>query len=205
MMDYALWEVIINDKSPPSNRTVDGVEKTYPPTTAEEKLARNNELKARGTLLMALPNEHQLKFNSYKNAKSLMEAIKKSPQLDNEDLQQIDADDLEETYLKWQMYTLTMRARRFIKKTGMKVSANGSETIGFGKTKVECYNCYKRGHFVKECKTLRENRNKGPVRRNVIVETTDAKVLMAQDGFRYDWSDQAEDGPTNFTLMAYTY
>ncbi|GJT76555.1 hypothetical protein Tco_1043280 [Tanacetum coccineum] len=36
-----------------------------------------NELKARGTLLMALPNEHQLKFNSYKNAKSLMEAIKK--------------------------------------------------------------------------------------------------------------------------------
>nr|GEU83581.1 ribonuclease H-like domain-containing protein [Tanacetum cinerariifolium] len=58
-------------------RTVDGVEQTYPPTTAEEKLARKNELKARGTLLMALPNEHQLKFNSYKNAKSLIEAIKK--------------------------------------------------------------------------------------------------------------------------------
>nr|GEV94501.1 hypothetical protein [Tanacetum cinerariifolium] len=43
----------------------------------EEKLARKNELKARGTLLMALPNEHQLKFNSYKSAKSLMEAIEK--------------------------------------------------------------------------------------------------------------------------------
>ncbi|GKB43521.1 hypothetical protein Tco_0888463 [Tanacetum coccineum] len=42
-----------------------------------DKLARKNELKARGTLLMALPNEHQLKFNSYKNAKSLIEAIKK--------------------------------------------------------------------------------------------------------------------------------
>ncbi|GJT24807.1 hypothetical protein Tco_0894744 [Tanacetum coccineum] len=39
---------------------------TYPPTTAEEKLTRKNELKARGTLLMALPNEHQLKFNTYK-------------------------------------------------------------------------------------------------------------------------------------------
>ncbi|GJU12964.1 hypothetical protein Tco_1135360 [Tanacetum coccineum] len=62
---------------PPPKRTVDGVEQTYPPTTAEEKLARKNELKARGTLLMALPNEHQLKFNSYKNAKSLMEAIEK--------------------------------------------------------------------------------------------------------------------------------
>nr|GEW32311.1 hypothetical protein [Tanacetum cinerariifolium] len=56
---------------------VDGVETTYSPTTAEEKLARKNELKARGTLLMALPNEHELKFNSYKSAKSLMKAIKK--------------------------------------------------------------------------------------------------------------------------------
>nr|GEW92041.1 ribonuclease H-like domain-containing protein [Tanacetum cinerariifolium] len=54
-----------------------GVEKQYPPTTVEERLARRNELKARGTLLMALPNEHQLKFNSYKTAKSLMEAIEK--------------------------------------------------------------------------------------------------------------------------------
>nr|GEV20442.1 copia protein [Tanacetum cinerariifolium] len=70
-------EVIVNGDSPPPKRTIDGVEQTYPPTTAEEKLARKNELKVRGTLLMALPNEHQLKFNSYKNAKSLMEAIEK--------------------------------------------------------------------------------------------------------------------------------
>nr|GEZ13530.1 hypothetical protein [Tanacetum cinerariifolium] len=62
---------------PPPKKTVDGVEQTYPPTTTEEKLARKNELKARGTLLMALSIEHQLKLNSYKNAKSLMEAIKK--------------------------------------------------------------------------------------------------------------------------------
>ncbi|GJW91515.1 hypothetical protein Tco_0169068 [Tanacetum coccineum] len=70
--------VIVNGDSPPPKRTVDGVEQTYPPTTAEEKLARKNELKARGTLLMALPNEHQLKFNTYKCAKTLMEAIEKS-------------------------------------------------------------------------------------------------------------------------------
>ncbi|GKA03606.1 hypothetical protein Tco_0676387 [Tanacetum coccineum] len=77
MTDYALWEVIVNGDSPPPKKTIDGVEQTYPPTTAEEKLARKNELKARGTLLMALPNEHQLKFNSYKSSKSLMEAIEK--------------------------------------------------------------------------------------------------------------------------------
>nr|GEV96121.1 ribonuclease H-like domain-containing protein [Tanacetum cinerariifolium] len=73
----ALWKVIINGDSPPLKKIVDGVEKTYPSTTIEEKLARENELKARGTLLMALPNEHQLKFNSYKNVSPLMEAIKK--------------------------------------------------------------------------------------------------------------------------------
>ncbi|GJR28792.1 putative ribonuclease H-like domain-containing protein [Tanacetum coccineum] len=198
MTDYALWEVIVNGDSPPPKRTVDGVEQTYPPTTAEEKLARKNELKARGTLLMALPNEHQLKFNTYKCAKTLMEAIKKRfggnkeskktqktllkqhPQLNDEDLQQIDADDLEEIDLKWQMAMLTMRARRFLNKTGRKISANGSETIGFNKSKVECYNCHKKGHFARECRALRENRNREPVRRNVTVETTKTKALVLQ-------------------------
>ncbi|GKA31997.1 hypothetical protein Tco_0718364 [Tanacetum coccineum] len=53
----------------------------------------------------------------------------------------IDADDLEEMDLKWQMAMLTMRSRRFLNKTGRKISANDSETIGFNKSKVECYNC----------------------------------------------------------------
>nr|GFA94237.1 hypothetical protein [Tanacetum cinerariifolium] len=51
--------------------------KTYEATSAEEKLDRRNEMKAGGTLLMALPNKDQLKFHSYKDAKLLMEAIEK--------------------------------------------------------------------------------------------------------------------------------
>nr|GEY40457.1 copia protein [Tanacetum cinerariifolium] len=127
-----------------------------------------------------------------------------SPQLDNEDLQHIDADNLKEMDLKWQMAILTMRARRFLKKTRRKVGVNGSETIGFDKTKVECYNCHKRGHYSSECRALRENKNREPVRRNVTVETIDAKALVAQDGIGYEWSDQAEDRPTNFAFMVYT-
>ncbi|GJS82587.1 ribonuclease H-like domain-containing protein [Tanacetum coccineum] len=212
--DYALLEVIVNGDSPPPKRTIDGVEQTYPPTTAKEKLAKKNELKARGTLLMALPNEYQLQFNTYKCAKTLMEAIEKIfgvliklmvltlPILI--DLQQIDPDDLEEMDLKWQMAMLTIRAKRFLNKTRRKINANGFETIGFNKSKVECYNCHKKGNFARECRAPRENKNREPVRRNVTVETIETKSLVAQDGLGYDRSDQAKEGPTKFALMAYT-
>nr|GEV15467.1 ribonuclease H-like domain-containing protein [Tanacetum cinerariifolium] len=55
-----------------------GRRKPVAPTTVEQRLTRKNELKARGTLLMALPDKHQLKFNTHKDAKTLMEAIEKS-------------------------------------------------------------------------------------------------------------------------------
>nr|GFB70539.1 putative reverse transcriptase domain-containing protein [Tanacetum cinerariifolium] len=70
-------EVILNGDSPVPTRLVEGVAQPVGPTTVEQKLARKNELKAHGTLLMALPDKHQLKFNSHKDAKSLMEAIEK--------------------------------------------------------------------------------------------------------------------------------
>nr|GEZ66296.1 hypothetical protein [Tanacetum cinerariifolium] len=116
MTDYSLWEVILNGDSPTPTKIFDGVVQVIAPTTAKQRLAKKNELKARGTLLMALPDKHQLKFNIHKDDKSLIEAIKKSqsnsPQLDNEDLKQIYADDLEEMDLKWQMAMVTMRAKR---------------------------------------------------------------------------------------------
>nr|GEW48712.1 hypothetical protein [Tanacetum cinerariifolium] len=70
-------QIILNGDSHVPTRVVEGILQPVAPTTAEQRLARKNELKARGTLLMALPDKHQLKFNSYKNPKILMEAIKK--------------------------------------------------------------------------------------------------------------------------------
>nr|GFC29275.1 ribonuclease H-like domain-containing protein [Tanacetum cinerariifolium] len=69
MTDYSLWEVILNGDSPVPTRLVEGVAQPVAPTTVEQKLARKNKLKAR--------DKHQLKFNSHKDAKSLMEAIEK--------------------------------------------------------------------------------------------------------------------------------
>nr|GFB59936.1 hypothetical protein [Tanacetum cinerariifolium] len=77
MTYYSLWEVIINGDSPVPTVVVEGVFQPTAILTAEQKLARKIKLKARGTLLMALPDKHQLKFNSHKDAKTLMEAIEK--------------------------------------------------------------------------------------------------------------------------------
>ncbi|GJZ98294.1 ribonuclease H-like domain-containing protein [Tanacetum coccineum] len=72
--DYALWEVIMNGDAPAiASASTEG---PIPPKTAEQKLARKNELKAKSTLLLAIPDEHLLKFHGIKDAKTLWEAIK---------------------------------------------------------------------------------------------------------------------------------
>nr|GEX17848.1 ribonuclease H-like domain-containing protein [Tanacetum cinerariifolium] len=76
MTNYSPWEVIKNGNKV-LTKPVGSSEQTYELTTAEEKKDRRNGMKARGTLLMALPNKDQLKFHSYQDAKLLMEAIEK--------------------------------------------------------------------------------------------------------------------------------
>ncbi|GKE06452.1 ribonuclease H-like domain-containing protein, partial [Tanacetum coccineum] len=129
-----------------------------------------------------------------------------SPQLVHEDLQQIHPDDIEEMDLRWKMAKLIMRARRFLKNTGRKLTVVGYKTIDFDKSKVECYNCHKRGNFARECRALRnqDNKNKESSRRSVHGEISTFITLVSCDGLcGYDWSDQAEDGP-NYVLMAFS-
>nr|GEX71518.1 hypothetical protein [Tanacetum cinerariifolium] len=233
-------------------------------TAAEGRvnIAKKNELKARGTLLMALPDKHQLKFNSHKDAKTLMEAIENSEGLDQihdklqklsssewkthtliwrnkADLKEqnlddlfnslkiyetevkqssssstatqnlafvsststdsttnsvssaasisatcvklsIDVDDLEEMDLKWKMAMFIMRARRFLQKTGRNLGANETSSMGFDMSKVECYNCYRKGHFARECRSLKDQRRPGttePQRRTLKEEPANFSLM----------------------------
>nr|GEY55682.1 ribonuclease H-like domain-containing protein [Tanacetum cinerariifolium] len=249
----------------------------YEPTTVEEKLDRKNEMKARGTLLMALLNKDQLKFHSYQDEKFLMEAIEKryggnkeskkvqrtllkrqyknfttsssetldqtfdrlqklisqleiqgevieqedinlkllrslpsectnstssTNEADNtaygvstahtqEDLEQIDPDDLKEMDLHWEMAMLTIRARRFIKRTGRNLDINGQK-ISFDRSKVECFNCHKNRQFARECRAPKNLANRGREygRKTVPVENPTKNALIAQDGIRGSKSDK---------------
>ncbi|GJY12554.1 hypothetical protein Tco_0381863 [Tanacetum coccineum] len=73
--DHALWEVIVNGDATFAIASA-SAEGPLPPKTAEQKLGRKNELKAKSTLLLAIPDEHILKFHGIKDAKTIWEAIK---------------------------------------------------------------------------------------------------------------------------------
>ncbi|GJR21131.1 hypothetical protein Tco_0969658 [Tanacetum coccineum] len=108
-----------------------------------------------------------------------------SPQLENEDLQQIDEDDLEELYLRWQVAMLTVRVKKFIQKTGRNLDFKGKQSVSLDKSKVECYNYHRKEHFARECNS---GRNQGKRsygdngRRNAPTNESLSQALVAQDG-----------------------
>ncbi|GJW13248.1 ribonuclease H-like domain-containing protein [Tanacetum coccineum] len=245
--------------------------------------------------MMSIPNEHQLKFNSIKDSKKLLEAVKKrfgknevtkktqrnllkqqygnftapsSEMLDQtfdrlqklvsqlellgekisqEDVNQkllrclsrewnthaglwrnkanLDTMSMDDLYHNLKVYEPEVKGMSssssstqnmdFVSSSNNNTSStngaegayvNGNETVGFDKSKVECYNCHKRGHFARECKALRnqDNKNKESLTKSVHVETSTSTSLLSCDGLGgYDWSDQAKKGP-NYALMAFS-
>ncbi|GJS23357.1 hypothetical protein Tco_0451989 [Tanacetum coccineum] len=221
-----LKKVIMNGDEPvQTTKDENGVETEVPPKTAQALLQRQKERKAKSIMLLAIPDEYQLRFHTIKDAKSLWAAIKSrfggnveskkmqknvlkqqfenfsvsdtegldkaydsGPQLDDEDLEQIDHDNLEEMDIKWQVAMLSMRVKRFYKKTGRK----------------ECRAPRNQGNRNGDA----GYRSRDNTQRTVLVETSDALVvqdnaLIVQDGLGYNWSYIAQDEHLRFALMAY--
>nr|GFA89599.1 hypothetical protein [Tanacetum cinerariifolium] len=214
MIDYSLWEVILNGDSPvPTRRCESEVSSHLKIYESEVKHSSSIDIDSHNlAFVSSTPTDSTndsvsaavnvsavgAKFtaSTLTNVDSLSNAViyslfasqSSSPQMDNEDLKQIDVDDLEEMDLKWKMAMLTMRA---------------PTSMGFDMNKVECYNCHRKGHFARECRSSKDSRRIAvaePQRRNVPVETSTSNALVSQcDGTgTYDWSYQAEEEPTNF-------
>ncbi|GKB15594.1 putative ribonuclease H-like domain-containing protein [Tanacetum coccineum] len=200
--DYGLWQEyleclgIIEEKD-----GIDDLEINVAFLSAKDT-SSSNEVNTSNSVSIALGHNSQGQASSSSYTDDLMFSFfaiqSNSPQLDDEDLE---ADliqmILEEMTIKWQVVMLYEC---------------------FDKTKVECFNCHRRGHFARECRAPRNQgnmngdagyRSRDNTRRTVPVETSDALVvqdnaLIVQDGLGYDWSYIAQDEPTEFALMAYT-
>ncbi|GJR67577.1 hypothetical protein Tco_0013642 [Tanacetum coccineum] len=194
MIDYSLWEFIENGNAPPITKVIEGVETIIAPTTAKEKAQRRLELNARSTLLMGIPNEHQLKFNSIKNAKSLLQAVEKSFGGNA-------------ATKKTQRNLL----RRYTSSTNGAVNtAYGATTASTQATTVNSTTIDNPSDAViydleemdlkwqMAILTMRVRRFLRNTRRKVTVNGNETIV------FDKSKSDQAEEGPTNFALMTYS-
>ncbi|GKF79512.1 ribonuclease H-like domain-containing protein, partial [Tanacetum coccineum] len=99
--------------------------------------------------------------------------------------------------------------KSFFQKTGRKITINGSNTAGYDKSKVECFNSHKLGHFARECRGPRNqdsrNRNQDSSKRTINMEETSSKAMLAINGASFHWSYMADDEvPTNMALMAFS-
>nr|GEV61089.1 putative ribonuclease H-like domain-containing protein [Tanacetum cinerariifolium] len=153
MTDYSLWEVILNGDSSVPTRVFDGVLQPVAPTTAEQSLKiYEAEVKSSSSANTTIQN---LAFVSSSNTDNTNEPVSATASVSAVSTKlPIDAYDLEEMDLKWQMAMLT----------------------------VECYNCHRKGHFARKCRSPKDARRNGS----------------------YDWSFQAEKEPTNYALMAFS-
>nr|GEX57087.1 hypothetical protein [Tanacetum cinerariifolium] len=123
---------------------------------------------------------------------SFFENQSSAPQLDYDDLEQINDDDIEEMDLKWQVAMISMRIKKFLKRTGRKLQFDTKDPVGFDKTKVKCFNCHKIKHFARDCRAKGNqdsrrrdagyNGNKARDNGRRLAYKDDSKALVTIDG-----------------------
>ncbi|GKE27969.1 ribonuclease H-like domain-containing protein [Tanacetum coccineum] len=285
VQDYALWEVIENGNSwvsVPQTAQENGtsVTKMSVHVIAKEKTNKKNDVKARSLLLIALPNEQQLTFSQYNDAKTMFAAIETrfGVWMNKAEIETMSIEDLYNNFkiveqsvkkyfgvssgaqnlafmsalstsstndvntakpayevttvshnvnttspqvsiasfsdnvvyaFMWRLSLLSMRAKRYYQRTCKKIFINANDTAGYDKSKVECFNYHKMGHFARECRVSRNKkgqfRNQDNIRKHGNNEDTSSKEMLVIDGVGFDWSDMAEEQvQTNMALMAFS-
>nr|GEY49699.1 hypothetical protein [Tanacetum cinerariifolium] len=114
-------------------------------------------------------------------------------QLVHENLKQIHQVDLEEIHLKWQLDLLGMRAGRYFQRTGKRITINGSDTAGYDKTNVECFDCHKMGHFARESRSPKNQESIAVLTKSGIVPITTARQSSSRAAAPGDPQDALKD------------
>nr|GEX84189.1 hypothetical protein [Tanacetum cinerariifolium] len=205
-------KVILNGDSPAPTRVIEGVLQLVVPITAEKRLARKNELKAYGTLLMDLLDKHQLKFNTHKDAKTLMEAIEKRNKID---LKERSLDDL---FNSLKIYEAEVKSSSSASTTTQNfVFVSSSNTDSTNKPVSAAASVYTVSAKLPVSALLNvdsfsnaviysffASQSNSPQLENDDLKQIDADDLEEIDLKCYDWSFQAEKEPTNYALMAFS-
>ncbi|GJX97899.1 putative ribonuclease H-like domain-containing protein, partial [Tanacetum coccineum] len=108
---------------------------------------------------------------------------------------------------------ISMRLKKFYKKTGRRLQFDAKELVGFDKTKVECFNCHNTRHFARECRSKGNQESRRRDAWNTRYKEKDngrrpgkqeePKALVTLNGEGVDLTGHAEDEQENFALMAY--
>ena len=173
-------------------------------STADKEILNSGYSKSSSSKMQSLPNSS---FNSDDIICSFFSQQASMPEtLNDEDLLQIDDDAMEEIDLRWQVAMLTARMRKFMRKTGRPVNLTPKTGITFDKSKIECFNCLKPGHFARECKFAKYQATKANAfkeKKLVPAADSDSKALITQNNQgEIDWTKEFDDEPVTFAMIA---
>nr|GFA37487.1 ribonuclease H-like domain-containing protein [Tanacetum cinerariifolium] len=109
---------------------------------------------------------------------------------------------------------ISMRIKKFYKRTGRKLHLDTKDPVGFDKTKVEGFNCHKIGHFARDCRAKGNqdsrrrdagyNGNKARDNSRRPAHHDDSKALVTMGGEDIDWSGHVEEDTKNYAMIAYS-
>nr|GEV48484.1 ribonuclease H-like domain-containing protein [Tanacetum cinerariifolium] len=216
-------EVILNGDSPALTRVIEGVVQPIAPTTTKKRLARKNELKAHGTLLMALPDKHQLKFNIHKDAKTIMEAIekrfggnketKKTHTLIWRNKINLEEQSLDDLFNNLKIYEAEVKSSSSASTSTQNIAFVSSQTTDSTNEQVSAVAIVSAASAKSPVsalpnRTRRNLKENGPTSMGFDMLKVECYNCHRKGHFErecsYDWSFRAEEEPTNYSLMSFT-
>nr|GEU66122.1 ribonuclease H-like domain, reverse transcriptase, RNA-dependent DNA polymerase [Tanacetum cinerariifolium] len=165
-------------------------------------------------IMRTKPGLDTLSFNDLYNNLRVFKSDVKGTNASSLNTQNVVFVSVENTSITNDVAMISMRIKKFHKRTGRKLQFDTKDPVGFDKTEVECFNCHKIGHFARDCRAKRNqysrrrdvgyNRNKTRDNGRRPAYQDDSKALVIIDGEDIDWSGHVEEDAQNYAMLAYS-